>query len=239
MESWIDIQKEIVDAGKEKGLPGDIDKVRRDSYKQLASLTGRPLIVYASAFHVPLKNQIAGQMLSIDLSDKDGFLEVVRNIQGPSVDVFVHSPGGSAEATESIVAILRSKFTDIRFIITGSAKSAATILVMSGDNLLMTEAAELGPTDPQEYVGNPRPSPAGAILDQFKLAKKEVSRSPNLIGPWLPILQQFGPSLVIECQNHIKLSESLVAGWLEKFMFHNDKSPKRKAKRLARYLAND
>jgi len=239
MESWIDIQREITQAGKEKNLPGDPDKVRRASYDALAALTGRPLIVYASAFHVPLKAQIAWPMMSIDLSDKDGFQEVVRNIPGTAVDVFVHSPGGSAEATESIVAILRSRFEDIRFIVTGSAKSAATMLVMSGNIILMTAAAELGPTDPQELVGRPRASPAGAILDQFNLAKKQVARNPSLIGPWLPILQQYGPSLLVECKNHIRLSETLVAGWLQVYMFRDEKGARAKAKKLARYLAND
>jgi len=239
VESWIDIQREIEETGKAKGLPADIDTVRRAAYKKLASNTGRPLIVYASAFHVPIKAQIAGPMLSIDLADKDGFREVVRNLEGPAVDVFVHSPGGSPEATESIVAILRSKFEDVRFIITGSAKSAATMLVMSGNRILMGDAAELGPTDPQEFLGTARPAPAGAILDQFEIGKKEVARNPSLIGGWLPILQQYGPSLLVECKNHIKLAETLVAGWLRNYMFKSDRKPQFKAKKLARYLAND
>ncbi len=239
MDSWVDIQKEIIEAGKAIDKPFDFDKVRRDSYKKLCSLTGRSLIVYASAFHVPIKNQMAAGMLSIDLADKDGFQEVLRNVEGDSVDVFIHSPGGSAEATESIVEMLRAKFSDVRFIITGTAKSAATIMAMSGNKILMSEAGELGPTDPQEFVGNPRPSPAGSILDQFALAKKELARNPSLIGPWLPILQQYGPSLILECQNHIKLSEKLVAGWLEKYMFAGQKRAVNKAKKLARYLAND
>jgi hypothetical protein len=69
--------------------------------------------------------------------------------------------------------------------------------------------------------------------------EEEVARNPSLIGPWLPILQQFGPSLLVECQNHIKLSETLVAGWLEQYMFRGQQSPRAKARKLARYLAND
>ena len=241
MESWQDIQKEIAEAGPKITTPGvsPHDYVRRQAYKDLVARTGRPLIVYVSAFHVPGKGQFAGGMMSIDLADKDGFQEVVRNVDGPAVDVFVHSPGGSAEATESIVSIIRSRFSDIRFIVTGTAKSAATMLVMSGNRILMSDAAELGPTDPQEIVGNARFSPAGAILDEFTRAKKEVSKNPSLIGPWLPILQQFGPSLLVECQNHIRLSETLVAGWLEQYMFKGEKTARKKAKKLSRYLAND
>ena len=113
------------------------------------------------------------------------------------------------------------------------------MLVMSGDRILMTNDSELGPTDPQEFVGGARPAPAGAILDQFELGKKEVAKNPALIGGWLPILQQYGPSLLIECENHIKLSESLVAGWLRSYMFGSDEDAQSKAKKLARYLAND
>ena len=175
MDSWQDIQKEIIQAGAKVGLPADFDAVRRASYKALSDLTGRPLLIYASAFHVPGKSQIAGGMLSIDLADKEGFQEILRDIDGAAVDVFVHSPGGSAEATESVVKMLRAKFSDIRFIVTGSAKSAATMLVLSGNSILMTNAAELGPTDPQEILGTGRPSPAGAILDQFARIQKEIA----------------------------------------------------------------
>lgn len=238
MARWIDVREEIAKAGKKKGVEADFDGVRREAYSKLAALTGRPLIVYASAFHVPLKNQAAAAMLSIDQADKEGFEEVVQNLEGDAVDVFVHSPGGSPEATESIVAILRSKFSDVRFIVTGSAKSAATMLVMSGNSILMSIGGELGPTDPQEFVGDARPSPAGAILEQFELGKREVSKDPNLIGGWVPILQKYGPSLLVECANHIELAETLVSGWLAKYMFSDDKDANQKASKLASYLAD-
>ncbi|OGO65416.1 MAG: hypothetical protein A2030_09480 [Chloroflexi bacterium RBG_19FT_COMBO_50_10] len=55
----------------------------------------------------------------------------------------------------------------------------------------------------------------------------------------MPILQQYGPSLIVECQNHLKLSETLVAGWLASYMFNGQPSAKKKANRLACFLAND
>jgi len=86
--------------------------------------------------------------MTIDLSDKDGFYEIIRNIDSDKVDIFLHSPGGTAEATESIVEMLRSKFKVIRFIITGAAKSAATMLALSGNSIMMDESAEMGPINP-------------------------------------------------------------------------------------------
>lgn len=119
MTSWQDIQQEIASGRTPDKPTGDFDVVRRAKYKLVSQITGRSLLVYATAFHNPIKAQIATPLLSIDLSDKDGFYEIIRNIESSEVDIFLHSPGGSAEATESIVKMLRSKFKIVRFIVTG------------------------------------------------------------------------------------------------------------------------
>jgi len=238
MISWQDIQKEI-EAGKGPDKPfGDFDSVRRTKYKLVSQITNRPLLVYATAFHHPIKLRTATPFLNIDLSDKDGFYEITRNINSKAVDVFIHSPGGSAEATESIVKILRSKFDDIRFIITGDAKSAATMLVMSGNKLLMDRSAELGPIDPQVRVRD-RFSPAGSIREQFKRATVVLKRDPAQLPVWIPLLQEFAPALLVECENFINLSKTLVINWLSEFMFQGEKDAKRKAKKIASYLTNE
>ncbi|HOK17577.1 MAG TPA: ATP-dependent Clp protease proteolytic subunit [Candidatus Paceibacterota bacterium] len=117
----------------------------------------------------------------MDLSDKDGFYEIIRNIKSKEVDAFLHSPGGSAEATESVVKMLRKKFDKIRFIVTGAAKSAATMLVLSGDSIFMDSSAELGPIDPQVRVRG-RFSPAGSIIEQFERAAKELKKDPFAVA---------------------------------------------------------
>src|SRR2546427_1490565 len=45
-----------------------------------------------------------------DPSDKIGFKAVTDNIPGPNLDVLIHSPGGYAEAVESLVRQLRGKY---------------------------------------------------------------------------------------------------------------------------------
>ena len=238
MTSWLDIQKEI-EQGKSPEKPGgDYDAVRRLKYGLIKQITGRPLLVYATAFHVPQKSQIAAPFLPIDLSDKDGFHEIMRNINVDEVDVYIHSPGGSAEATESIVRMLRSKYKVIRFIITGTAKSAATMLALSGDSILMNKSAELGPIDPQVRVKG-RYSPAGSIKEQFRKASIELSKNPARLPVWIPILQEFAPSLLVECDNFIKLSKSLVQDWLTKYMFQNKSGARRKAIKIARFLTDE
>ncbi len=241
MTNWKNIQDEISQssqASPQKPLGVIIDEVRRSKYALVKSLTGRPLVIYATAFHNPIKAQIGGPFLSIDISDKDGFYEVIRNITGSSIDIFIHSPGGSAEATESIVKMIRNKFSDVRFIITGSAKSAATMLAMSGNSILMDDAAEVGPIDPQVRVRG-RFSPAGSIIEQFNKATEELSKNPATLPVWIPILQEFAPALLIECANYLALSRTLVSTWLKNYMFLGDHDAEQKAEKIAEFLANE
>jgi hypothetical protein len=245
MTSWQDIQKEIEEAQQKinQGPPQDrrmsgFDVVRRSKYDLVKNITGRPLLVYATAFHNPMKAQIAAPFLTIDLSDKDGFYEIIRDINSREVDVFVHSPGGSAEATESIVKTLRKKFKKVRFIITGTAKSAATMLALSGNSILMDSSAELGPIDPQVRVRG-HFSPAGSIIEQFDRAAKALKEDPSQLPVWIPILQEFSPSLLVECENFINLSNKLVTDWLTDYMFQAEKEAGMKSKKIADYLSDE
>lgn len=148
------------------------------------------------------------------------------------------------EAAETIVDILRQKFNPIRFFVPGTAKSAATMLVLSGDEIFLASSAELGPIDPQMIIrkdGMITQSAAQAIIDQFETAQKDLSDHPNRLPAWIPILPVYGPSLYQDCKNAIKLSKDIVKSWLCKYMFQSvskkaDRT--RKASRVVRYFAN-
>jgi hypothetical protein len=241
MTSWIELTKEVQSV-KPEDIPeggSQYDVVRKKYYKELVALTKRPLVVYATAFHFQPKAVLFGNLMSIDLSDKDGFEEVIDKLKGDKLDILIHSPGGSAEAAESIVKIIRKKFPkDVRFIITGTAKSAATMLAMSGNSILISAAGELGPIDPQVRIDN-RFSPAGSIIDQFDKAVKDIRTNPTHFNAWLPMLKQYGPSLLVECENFIKLARDLVKNWLAEYMFSGEPQPKRRAGRISKFLANE
>lgn len=232
MASWQDIQKEVEESKS-------FDKVRRAKYKNFVEITKRPLVVYASAFIQPMKNQFQ-PLMALDLTDKDGFEQVINGLNTDKVDILLHSPGGSAEATESIVKIIRNKIKNVRFIITGVAKSAATMLALSGDSILMTKAAEVGPIDPQIRVRD-RFSPAGSIIEQFEEASKQIKKNPEILPAWIPVLQEYAPCLLVDCANYIELSETLVKTWMQKYMFSENNSPQNQVKidEIAKYLTNE
>ncbi|HEU0291358.1 MAG TPA: hypothetical protein VFR47_01390 [Anaerolineales bacterium] len=234
MKSWVEITQEI----KTKG--GN-DVVRRENIRKVEEITGRPLIIYATDFMNVEKVQAAGGEVSIDLRDKIAFNEVISGLEGENLDVLIHSPGGSAEAAEAIIELLRSRFSNIRFIIPDLAKSAATMMSCAADQLLMDENSELGPIDPQMLIvrGDKQVirAPAQAIVDQFDLARKSISENPGNLPVWLPILQTLSPSLLMECENADRLSRELVKSWLEKYMFRNDDNKVEKATKASQYLA--
>jgi hypothetical protein len=154
--------------------------------------------------------------------------------------MILHSPGGTAEATEAIVDMLRTRFTPIRFIVPIAAKSAATMLALSGEEIVGDQTSELGPIDPQfrltraDSVVN---APARAILMQFKKANEEIQTDRTKLVSWMPILNQYGPSLLVQCEEQIRLAEKLVRDWLTRFMFAGDADGARKAGDIANYLA--
>ena len=241
MASWDSILKEVTNLNR----PDGFDVVRRQKLARVEQVTGRHLLIYASDFGTQdrIKAQFAGGMMIVTIMDKDGFDEVTRNIpkDDKGLDVFLHSPGGSAEATESIVALLRDRCASMRFIVPNIAKSAATMMAMSGDQILMDERSELGPIDPQLIISRDNQliaAPAQAIKDQFKKAQDDINTDPNKLPSWVPILREYGPSLLAECDNHLALAETLVSTWLKKYMLASDVEAASKATVAAKFLNN-
>ena len=138
--------------------------------------------------------------------------------------------------------MLRNKFDDVRFIVPNVAKSAATMLTMSGNEVLMDGNAELGPVDPQLVFrkgdGSIVQAPAQAIVDQFDEAQALIGKDPSKLPAWLPILQQYGPSLYKEARNAIELSVKLVEEWLAMYMFAGQPDGPQKAKDIAGFLGD-
>jgi len=72
------------------------------------------------------------------------------------LNVIVDSGGGDIDAAYNLAMLFRKYGTkELNFIVPRWAKSAATLLVCSGDEILMSPVAELGPLDPQITQLNP------------------------------------------------------------------------------------
>ncbi len=82
------------------------------------------------------------------------FIEHLANRPGRRrrLAMFLQTDGGSAEAAEKMVEIMRHHYDELWFVVPDAAMSAGTILVMSGDRIWMDYSSSLGPIDPQVQV---------------------------------------------------------------------------------------
>jgi len=221
-----------------QGSGWDFDGVRRKYLRLLHEHTKRAVIIYYTAFlesrSIPLND------LQIGLQDIQGFMEAVSNVDEKQLDLIIHSPGGSAEAAESIVTYLRKRFDHIRIFIPVAAMSAATMIALSANEIVMGQHSQLGPIDPQFAVQTPegpRSAPAKAILNQFEMAKRECKDASNLAA-WMPILRGYMPGLLTQCQDSRELAVRMVSTWLQRYMFANEENAEAKAGAIADWFAD-
>lgn len=131
--------------------------------------------------------------------------------------VIVDTPGGVVEVVERIVRVLREHYTEVQFIVPDKAMSAGTVLVMSGDHILMDYHSCLGPIDPQLVLDN-RVVPALSYLAQYDhlIAK---SQSGSLSTAELVLLQKLDLAELHRFELARDLSIELLKQWLTSYKF--------------------
>lgn len=208
MPIWSEILHELEQTAAQGGSI-DFDGVRRRYLARLHEHTGRNVVLHASGW---LQKDAAPPTLTqINQEDIHALMEVTSGLQDTNLDLILHSPGGSPEAAEGIVSYLRSRFDHIRVIVPQLAMSAATMISCAADEILMGKHSFLGPIDPQIVVSTQlgtRAVPAQAVLDQFDKAQQECA-DPEKLSAWLPMLGQYGPDLLVQCEMALSLSREL------------------------------
>ncbi len=236
MPIWSEILQELGDVPQ--GQSPDFDKVRRRYLHDLSQHTKRNVILYASGWLQ--KDSAPDVLISINDEDMQAFMEVCYKLEGEKLDLIIHSPGGSPEATEAIVSYLRSRFSDIRVVVPQLAMSAATMIACAADQIVLGKHSSLGPIDPQILIPTSfglRAVPAQAILDQFDRAQRECA-DPAMLSAWLPMLSQYGPDLLVQCESALAMSKKLVTTWLQSYMFKNESDRLQKANIISGWLAS-
>ncbi|MFH0739615.1 MAG: hypothetical protein V1819_01460 [bacterium] len=210
----------------------ELFEFRKACYLEIETLRGRPLLIYATKF---LEGMPPGTPNFIDLSDVDGFTDLINSIKDPaSVDVLLHSPGGRPDATERLVGLLRGKFEEVNFLIPHSAYSAATMLALSGNSIVMHPSAILGPIDPQING-----VPARSIKRGFEKAKERIAKEgPEALPAYIPLIEKYSLELLELCDDSEKLSKELVSTWLKKYMFKGEKNVDKKIKKAVSYFSD-
>ena len=215
------------------------DRVRRRYLRELANHTGRDTILYASAFSELKAVGMPGIVLSVTLQDIQAFMSALHGLKGDTLDLILHSPGGSMEAAEQIVQYLRGKYRHIRAIVPQNAMSAATMLACACDEIVMGKHSAIGPIDPQvtfPTANGQFTAPAQAILDEFEQAKAEIGSDPRSIPLWVNKVQSYPHGFLSLCTSTLELAREKVAGWLDTYMFANE--PVKQGRAIADWLGN-
>jgi hypothetical protein len=216
---------------------GNTFNIIRNKYvKALSDSTGRDTIVYLSRW---ASGDAPPMAVSITDEDIHAFMEAIAGLKNDKLDLILHTGGGSAETTDAIVSYLRQKFNHIRVIIPQAAMSAGTMLACAADEIIMGRQSSIGPIDPQFILQTAvgiQSIPAHAIIKQFMMAQDDCAKNPKNLNSWMPMLSQYGPALLVRCQDQIEFGRQLVEKWLYSYMFKGENHEL--SKKIAHFLSH-
>ncbi|MHC6202088.1 SDH family Clp fold serine proteinase [Breznakiellaceae bacterium SP9] len=170
----------------------------------------------------------------IDDDDIVGFSDLIHSTDSENIDVFLISNGGSPVSAERIVKQLRGKYKKIRYLVTGNAYSAATIMCLSANEIIMHSQGTLGPIDPQING-----IPAYAILKSFEEVENRLkAEGPASLTAYMPLIAKYDLHLFNICRNAQKLSEELANQYLKDYMFSTKEKTNDEIQEIVKFFMN-
>lgn len=121
---------------------------RVELYKQIEEVRKRPLITYVTSS----RSDGGGGRMGSDAIPM--FCEQIQRLPTTAhgVDVLIVSEGGDPIVSWRIISMLRERFDKIGVLLPYQAYSAATLLALGADEIIMHSFSNLGPVDPQLHV---------------------------------------------------------------------------------------
>lgn len=208
--------------------------IRQELMKRLREATGRHVITYITPITVQ-----GNQITPDDIAPFHSILSTIP--AGEPIDFLINSPGGIPDTAEKIVALIRDRQHPFRAAVANYAKSAATLICLGADSILMGDPSELGPTDPQiprMQQGTMTVLPAHAYLDAHREIVDRINTSaPNVQPADILQLQQMDPAFIKWCRQSVDASRDYAERWLREYMFKASANPQGDAERVAKQLA--
>lgn len=181
-------------------------ETRKPFLRKLERLLGTPVVTYYTSFNMPVA------MSPEDIQMMESVLQGMDLSKG--LAVVLSSPGGNPLSAEGIIRVCRSYSGTGNFaaVIPGQAKSAATMVCMGAERLIMGPASELGPVDPQVAIvesGQVRWFSAHNVVRSYEKLFADAVKSDGNLEPYLQQLQHYDSQEVEEHRSAIKLSEDI------------------------------
>jgi hypothetical protein len=135
---------------------------RNALYQMIEAKRNRPVIAYVTSSRPNAQAQMASDVIQ-------HIAEQVRCVapEHSAIDLLIVSNGGDPTVAWRIVSVLRERFASVGVLLPFSAFSAATLLALGADEVVMHPFANLGPVDMQltqrRRVTGPDGHPTGEI----------------------------------------------------------------------------
>ena len=192
---------------------------RQEAISSIEKITNRQLLVYEA--------NLWSNRSGLGEEDIQPFGDLlVRLSSKQNFDLLLQSPGGDIDAAEKIVYMCREIGGEFRVIIPEYAKSAATLIALASDQVIMGLASEIGPIDAQ--LTGPGPggatfqTSAQAFIDEFDRIKKEVDDTGKLSPAYFPLLEGINLGFIRMCRNLMDRSQKFAEKWLKKYMLKDN-----------------
>lgn len=117
---------------------------RRKIYERIEEIRNRPLIVYTTSNRPNAQGQMGQDMIPHFIKQLDTISSDCREI-----DILIISSGGDPIVSWRINSLLRSRFDKITVLVPYGAYSAATLLALGANDIIMHKNGNLGPIDMQ------------------------------------------------------------------------------------------
>lgn len=227
--SMLDLMKdgreyESIVAQQPNGYKFHLHEDIKRSLDEISKIRRRPAICYIAN----TLNQNIKSSTSIDYNDETPFLEMLKNIpeEYKDIDIVLVTPGGISEVVARLVDIIRKRFETVGFILPFMAMSAGTIFCLSGDELIMSEGACIGPIDPQVLSRKAgRFVPAQAILTLISAiqerGEQQIAKGEKPLWTDIELIRSIDAKEIGSARAASQLSIDLVKKYLIEYKFRN------------------
>lgn len=187
---------------------------RSQLFQQIEAIRERPLIAYVTSIRPGMSGQMAGDAIRPVIDQ----LELIPKDKN-EIDFLIISNGGDPITAMRIIGLLRERFDSISVLLPYVAYSAATILSLGADEIVMHPYSNLGPVDPQITIshknaeGRTENLQFGSedIVNFIEFIKKDVGISDQqyLMSSVKPLIDEVGSLSIGNAKRGQRLSLSL------------------------------
>lgn len=189
-----------------------MDAEKRFQYlERLEELRGSKVLAYIS--YTPLDDSILVPL----------YKQLKALGHTPKIDLLLHSYGGAVDTPYKLVMLIREFCEEFSVIVPLAAKSAASMIVLGADEVVMGPVSELGPIDP--LVKHPLYKdlwvPVQAIRYCLEYLQRTITNSPDPeLATFIinPVLNKLDPWLIGDYEKSLKASHQYAEALLSRYM---------------------